>query len=89
MCSYAGKRQARDTSRDASGDTGRDMGRDMGGIMREAGGGGRGEAVEGDGLCRKVGLGEQRLSFNIPFLATLFLLLLPLPHSPNYLLLLS
>ena len=54
-------------------------------IKREAGGRGRGEAVERDGLDRKVGPGEQCLSFNIPFLATPFLLLLPLP----YLLLLS
>ena len=33
-----------------------------------------------DGLGRKVGLGEQCLSFDILFLATPFLLLLPLPH---------
>ena len=40
--------------------------------LREAGGGGEGEAVERGDLGRKVGLGKQCLSFNIIFLAISF-----------------
>ena len=75
----ASRDTGRDASRDVGGDMGRDTSRDTGRIRREAGGGGKGEAVKRDGLDRNVGLGEQCLSFNIPFLATPFLLLLPLP----------
>jgi len=41
----------------------------------------KGEAIERGGLGRKVGLGEQCLSFDILFLATPFLLHLPSPTS--------
>ena len=57
--------------RGTSRDMGRDAGRETGRVKGDVGGGGGGEAVERGDLGRKVGLGEQCLSFDI---------LLPLPH---------
>ena len=48
----------RDTSRGTGRGAGRDAGRGTGRIKRGVGGGGRREAIERDGLGRKVGLDE-------------------------------
>ena len=55
-------------------DIGRDAGKDMSRIKRAAGRRGEREVVE------RCGLGKQCLNFDILFLATHFLLLLPLSH---------